>query len=401
MSYDGTAHPLLGDYNIYLSAEKAENIAPHVITDMYAQRLDIPPNKGDTIRLIRHLRYDKKATALTEGLGQSSPTLIHKTSYIEGTLAAYGDYIEMSTDLEAASIIAKAEDVKNAQNDQIVDTMDWLNMVAICTGLEGYRIDDAAGDYQTSGTCTSAGSTTTAVCSTLTQADDFWNGGFIAFNAQTSRFGLVRQVSDFANSSGTVTWVTALPEATSTSDTFWICVGTGIDSSAKITMAGLLKTKRQIILNKMAPFQLMSKGKNRAQIYIAMTSPYVTYDMWLDNDIKDKCLHQGDGEYETGAFARFLGLDFVEMSDSAAYRESVSGSQSATGVVHVVPIIGKNCYATTRINGHGKSPDGIVMEVKPDPAPQTRFHSLAWTAYRLCLVKCGLSGIRLMLGATS
>jgi hypothetical protein len=343
---------------------------------------------------------------LSVGEQPASPTLIHKTTYVEKTLAAYGDYIQLPTpEVEETALINCAMDVKDEQNDQIVDTLDWLNTEVLCKDIFPWRADGDT-DYQKAGTCTSAGTTTTAVCTSFSEADDFWAGGFICFTAQTVNFSLVRQLDasgGWTNGTHTFSWASddarALRAATSTSDTFWVAVGTGITSADTLTMPYLLKIRRQMLTNKATPWQAGTAGKNTAPIWIFIVNPYVHEDAYLDEDIKQKFLHEGAGEYASGAMNRLLGFDFVMTTEG--YRESVAGVQSDTGAVHVCPVFGKNTFATTRLNGEGRSPDGIVMEIKPDPNPITRYHTLAWSVYRTAMVKMGLAGMRVMFGASS
>lgn len=61
-----------------------------------------------------------------------------------------------------------------------------------------------------------ASSSTTEVRTDLTQANDFWNKGFIVFTTGTYR-GVSRYVEDFANTNGAFT-VAALPGAPSSGD---------------------------------------------------------------------------------------------------------------------------------------------------------------------------------------
>lgn len=402
---------VLGVVEEWLSREKAENISSLVVTDRFAQKLNMPKNKGDTIRLLRTLKYAKATTALGVTSQPASPTETHKTTYIEKTLAAYGDNIKLPhPEIDETAIINMVKDVKNEQNDQIADTLDWLNLeslvggftsgsVAIDNGIYPYRVDGDT-DYQVSATCTSTGTTTTAISTTLTQADDYWNGGIIIFTGQTAILGNTRPILDFVASTDTVSWTNALLAATTTSDTFWICVGTGITGTDKMTISKLLKIKRQLIVNKCRPWSSSQKGKNLATIHVMIVDPYVEYDLWDDADFKERAYRGGMGDFmESGAFAEVVGMHFVRTTEG--YQESVAGVQGDTGVVHVSPVFGKNCYATTRLNGHGKSPDGIVMEIKPDPNPNTRYYTLAWTVYRAAFVKMGLAGIRVMSGASS
>lgn len=407
MSYAGTTKTdVLGLVEEWLARKKAENISTLVVTDRFAERINMPKNKGDTLRLRRSLHYAKKTTALSVGEQPASPTKIHKTTYVEKQLAVYGDHIELPTpEVEETALINAAMEVKDEQDDQIIDTLDFLNMQVICDDLFPWRADNDT-DYQKAGTCTSAGTTTTAVCTTFTEADDYYNGARICFTAQTVNFGLQRQLNATAgwvNSTHTFSWATddarALRAATSTSDTFWVAVGTGITADKKLTLPRLLKIRRQLLLNKGNPWQAGTHGKNSAPVWVFLVNPYVHEDAYLDDDLKQKFLHQGDKEYVSGAINRVLGLDFVLTTEG--YRENVSGVYSATGAVHVCPVFGKNAYATTRLNGAGRSPDGIVMEIKPDPSPITRYHTLAWSVYRTCMVKSGLAGMRIMFGASS
>lgn len=55
----------------------------------------------------------------------------------------------------------------------------------------------------TSSTATSNGTTTTLIDTVLAQADDFWNGQYIYFPAAD----VTREISDFATSTDTVTWL--------------------------------------------------------------------------------------------------------------------------------------------------------------------------------------------------
>jgi len=83
--------------------------------------------------------------------------------------------------------------------------------------------DDDINDFSYDGTATANGSTTTIVDSVLSKlGDDFLNGATISFTSGANN-GQSKTITDFAQSTGTITWIGAIT-STTTGDTFTVTV---------------------------------------------------------------------------------------------------------------------------------------------------------------------------------
>jgi len=413
MSFVGTLKTdVLGAIKTYTQKKLAENVALTTVMDRFAAKFQLPKHEGDTVRIVRPLLLPIVTEDLTAGNAPSSPTKKFKTTYADVPLKRRADFVEVpSPEIDMTAFFDHVQEVRKAQNDQIARSLDYWTIHDVQKRLAPFRVDWNP-DYQGSGTCTSAGTTTTAVCTSFTQADNHWNGGFIFFTAQTANLGAVRHLNGtwgdasgdgWTNGTHTFKWSDdeALIAATSTSDTFFVAVGTGIGATDIMTTTGLLKLKRTMIDNGAHPWQIITKGKNTAPIFIMVLDSAQEEDMYADEKFSDKVIHQaGQGDLDTGAFARHCGFDFVRHTANP-YRETAAGVYSATGDVHVAFAFGKNAYGVTRLAGYGRSPDAVVIEFKKDPAPNTAYWTMGWTVYRAVVAVAGFNGIRWMTGASS
>ena len=340
---------------------------PSLVAYEHAQKRDLPTGEGKTVYYTRILPLPKNTTALTEAVdgGKSVATREQlKLEQISATLQPYGDFVTISKIAEKTTIdkgLKNAIDVVGVQGGESID---YLIMKELATHCTRQRADGDA-TYHVKGTADS-GSTTTLVDAALTQADDAWNGGFITITAGTN-YGITRQVTDFVASSDTLTFA-AFPKAIDTTSKYTLTVGTNLGATDKLSDTALRLAVRTLKRNKAMRYD--------GNMWVGMLDPDTEYDFMGDTNWQNAAVYKDRVQsLYTGELGTWMGIRFVQ--PTSVYRESVAGVEAdGSGLVHVIPIIGKESYGVVEMDGQKKTI--VIRQPKELGQALDLYSSIGW-----------------------
>ncbi len=366
--------------------------AKHILAAYeHAQKKSLPGGKGKTIYWDRYTPLAKQTTDLTEttdgGISLSTRQQLN-VEEVSAAVAPLGDFIALSDIASKTSIDPNVNSKVDIIGQQAGESIDYLVMKALATGINRRRADGDA-SYQKAGTAAS-GSTTTLVDTTvLTQANDYWNGGRLIITAGTN-YGEARLISDFVNSTGTVTVDGAFPKAIDSTSKYRIVVGTDLAGTDILDTITLRKAKRDVENAKALRYE---NG-----YWIMMLDPDLSYDFMGDPTWKDAAVYkdQVDSLY-TGEIGKWLGIRMV--GTTQLYRESVAGVEAdGTGAVHLACLVGKECYGVVRLDNQERKIYIRDWEALGQPLPF--YSTVGWHIIRKEKVLNGMFGVGIMCGAT-
>lgn len=321
----------------------------------FGQKRDMPGGVGKTVYFCRYTPRAARTTALDETTTGGVIAGALTSEEVSAAVALYGDWVEISRLADLTSIDGPKNEKVDLLSDQAALSIDTLVKNAVGLYISRVRADGDA-DYSVSGTADS-GSATTLVDNALTQADDFWNGGFLIITGGTN-YGEVRQVSGFVAGTDTVT-TAAFTKAIDSTSKYRLVVGTGIVSGDVITTANIRLAKRELKRNKAI--------RDANAYFTGLLDSDTDYDIFADTTFINAATYKDnvDSLY-TGEIGKWLGVRFVETT--IPYRESVAGAQSDTGAVFVVPIFGREAYGVIDLEGqpkkvYVKSPDQLGQPI--------------------------------------
>lgn len=357
----------------------------------FAQKRPMPKGKGKTVYFSRYTPLNKQISALTETVDGGISVATRQQLNIEetpATVALWGDFVTISALASVTSIDPEVSEKSDIMGQQAGESTDYYTMKKLATGIRRRRADGDA-NYQVEGTADS-GSTTTLVDAALTQADDYWNGGYITITAGPN-YGETRIVLDFVAGTDTVSWTTAMPKAITSSSTYRLVVGTGIVAGDVLTTANLRLASRDIKRAKTLKFE---KGYN-----VILVDPDIEYDFMGDTTWVDAAVYKDkvDALYE-GEIGKWLGKRFV--GTTQLYRESVAGVEAdGTGAVHVAVVLGKQCYGVVELEGQQQKIYIRTWEQLGQPVPL--YSSAGWQVGYEAKVLNGMYGLGILCGATA
>jgi len=363
-----------------------ENLAAY----QFAQKRSLPKAKGKTVYFTRYTPLNKQTSALTETVDGGISVATRQQLNIEetaATVALWGDFVTISALASVTSIDPEVSEKADILGQQAGESMDYYTMKTLATGIRRRRADGDS-NYQVEATADS-GTTTTLVDASLTQADDYWNGGFITITAGTN-YGETRKVTDFANATGTVTFA-AMPKANDSTSQYRLVVGTGIVAGDVLTTGNIRLANRDMKRAKSLKYE---KGYN-----IVLVDPDIEYDFMGDTTWVDAAVYKDkvDSLYE-GEIGKWFGNRFV--GTTQLYRESVAGGeQDGSGAVHIACMLGKECYGVVELEGQAKKIYIRTPEQLGQPIPL--YGSCGWQAGFEAKVLNGMYGIGIMCGASA
>lgn len=316
---------------------------PLMVAEQFGQKRILPEGKGKTVYFTRYAPLAKNTSPLNETATGGITNKALKTQEISATVQQYGDVVEISEIASVTNIDVGVKEKVDIVATACGETMNALINAEIGKGFIRRRAD-ADTTYQVEHTATSEGTTTTLICTSLTQADDFWNGGFITFtNPQDPNYGITVKVTDFVASSDTLT-IETLPYKTTTDSQFRLVVGTGLASTDVLSSAALKLARRDLKRFRAMPFE---DGK-----YVAIIDPDAEYDFMNDSEWKTVKQYRGEKDIYVGEIGEWYGIRFVSATE--VYRESVAGVASSTGAVHVISVLGKEAFGIVDLDKNQK-----------------------------------------------
>ena len=363
---------------------------PILVGYQFGQKRNLPGGVGATVYFTRYMPLAKQTSALDEtltgGLDPATRQAI-KTEEISATAALWGDYVQMSRFADLTSINPEMDEKTDLVAQQAGESIDYQIMKEVSHGINHRRADSDA-TYQVEGTADS-GSITTLVDDALTQADDFWNGGFLVITGGTN-YGQVRQVSGFVAATDTVTVSPAFSKAIDSTSTYRLVVGTGLVATDVLATAGIRLGVRDL---KRAKALKAEKG-----YFLGIINPDLEYDFMGDTSWVNAATYkdQVDSLYE-GEIGKWFGVRFVGTTE--LIRESVAGVIGDTGAVHNALLLGREAYGVVDLEGqpkkiYAKSPDQLGQAIPI-------YSTLGWEVGFVPKTLNGMFGVSIMCGASS
>ena len=361
-----------------------------LVADKFSVTKIMGRGAGDTLKVNRLLRAATTTSAASPGTlvaASSATNLVSNVVNITPTM--WQSHFGFDDDVTLESFL-KDKDFQKTIAQQMANSLDYQLMKVLSTEGLRHRIDKDA-TYQKAFTPNSA-TATTIVEADFTEADDFWNGGFVTVTAPDGPgYDETRKVSDFVASTDTLT-TNAWDNTLTTASDARITVGTGIVAGDKLTSSGLLTVAglhRKLETDKF-PGGVLHGFLDAAQ----------EADLWTD------ATFTGNAQYDTRQrFANYRLVRWLDMEllvSSNVYRESVAGVESTTGVVYVANIFGANAYCLVKW-GMGQGGYGVKFYFvnEPDSGNLTLNETfISWKAYTGMRVLRATSTIGLMTGAT-
>jgi hypothetical protein len=323
---------------------------PLLVAYDLCEKRTLPEGNGTTVAFWRYGHLSDNTTALTEaftsqiefgGLANSTrQQLTNREIYV--TPAPYGDWIRIGDYASRVTIDQGLTGAVDVVSQMAAKSIEAVLMKQLSTGLTRMRADNDS-TYETTGTTTSAGSTTSIVASALAGANDAWNGGFITITSGAQQ-GKTRQITDFATG-GTIT-CDAFDVAPGSGVTFKITVGTDIDASDKVSAAAIRRVVMQLEDNDAMYYE--------GAYFTGVLDPHLKYDFMDDSDFKAVSIYKDNtNNLTTNDVSTFAGVRFKKAP--RVYRETVAGVASATGAVRVLPIMGMHAAGCVSL---GATPGG-------------------------------------------
>lgn len=366
----------------------------NLVAYQHAQLRALPKGEGKVAYYTRYKPLQKVTSALAEtrtgGLDPDTRQAL-TTEEINATISKWGDYVEISDIASTTSIDPNVSEKVDIVSTQAKESIDYDILKTLSTGIVRQRADGDA-NYQVDTVTTGAGSTTTLVASALTEADDYWNGGFVTItNPLSLGYGETRQVTDFDQGTTTLTVSPAFSVAPGSGAYFTVTVGTALAAGDKLSTTNIRLAKRTLKRNKAMDF---------AQGYwLGYIDADLEFDLMGDTNWVNAATYKDnvDSLY-TGELGRWFGVRFL--STEQLYRESVAGvEQDGTGAVHVACIIGREAYGAVRIDG--KEPKIVLRNPAQLGQPLNMTSTVGWELKRAPKVLNGNFAVGVMCGATN
>jgi hypothetical protein len=358
-----------------------------------AQKKPLPLNEGKTVNFTRFLPLATRTTALTEtttgGIAAGSGSTL-KSMTVSATAAPYGNFTEVTELLRLTSIDKNMKEKVEVLAQQAGETIDELMMREYGDNCNRIRAD-ADSSYWMEVATTSAGSTTTLISTTLTEADDYWNGGYVCITDRTNAaYGEVRAISDFTAATDTVTVDAAFSTAPGSGCTFRICEGAGLsnsNSADKLTHTNLSYAKRELDDKNALAFE---NG-----MYKGLVDPYSQFDFFAsDSTFQGLAQQSRPTALEAGEIARWMGIQLFQQN--LVWRSAVNSDStySATGAVRVLPIFGRESLGAVELEAQQNKVYVRGWKELGQPIPQ--YATIGWEIIFAQKMLNGCFGVGLM-----
>ena len=364
----------------------------------FASTLAMERGGGDTVRWNRIRRIPRQTSFnLSENSSTTTPKAL-TTDKIEASIGYVGDSLSGTTASKFTSIL-EDKAYQDAVKDQIIRTFEYLGLKQISLYSMHHRVDNDS-TYEVNADATSAGATTTAISTDLTQSDDHWgtsaaaHGYIVQTNPEAPNYGMAALVTDFTASSDTCT-VATWPQVNTTDSNFHLVRGTAIAATDVISVAALAR-----VAGAHTKFQTKRfKG--------GILRGYITPEQEADlvQDSTYTAIRQYvEGLKELGRYrvVRIHGIELIVVPDG--YREDVDGTENASGTVFNTPIFGRDTYNITKWN-NGADEFGVKFDFVGKQADSGNYWRLNWWInwHAMCAIAtldaCGI--VNLMTGATA
>lgn len=367
-------------------------VVPQLVSYQIGQKQNefvLPGGVGRIVYYVRYLPLAANTTAQTEDTTGGITADQFTTQEISATVKIYSGYGESSQMVEMAALKADDERFNGrvaVMANKMALTLDTIIRNAVAPAITQRRADKDTAFQKTAKTASAAGTTTTLIDTVnLTEANDYWLGALITFTGNTKNYGLVRRVTDFVNSTGTLTFA-AVNIATGTNDTYDICIGTGTNDSDNLTSGNIMNAVFFLNRNKGMDF----KGNTK----VGILSPYTEADLWQDETFRQVATHQNEKRLMYNEIGTWCGVNWLRASEWARMDET--GSVSSAGF-HCVPIFARECFGNVKIEGGDKKLYIRSWEQLGEKVPMTG--TIGYQFTYVPIVLNGAWGVNLLCGS--
>lgn len=358
------------------------------------QKAPVPLNAGEG-KIVEHTRWlqlDRPTTALSEAVTSTNNPASRSftTQTVQTTLAVWGDYIDIMDYYKFVNIDPSLRVGAKILGNQASEVLE--EQTAIAWGLKGgipMRADGDAAYEKHFVPVTTATSTTTNTASSLSEANDYWNGArYVPDNPMAPGFAEGRVVSDFA--AGAVTIDAAHSKAPTTSTTFSIGLPTGL---TQVINGGAIKRGVRMLRHLRAPYF-------KSGTYMMVIDPWQEYDLTNDTDFKNiQWNQQGGSGIEKYVIKRIWGVDIVVGSIPARYTQAAPTTYAKTGEVHCAGIFGSDCFGIVEAKGQGLKM--IFKDASQLADPLDRHSTMGWKVFWAVPLLNSCCSVNLMTAASS
>lgn len=394
-----------------------------LVADQLAQKGTIPANKGETIVFHKKIKLARPSSSLTEGT-DITPGKMYMAS-VNATAEEEGGGIELTRVVHlTAKHLALWDEMVDSISTQSAERLDYIMTSILAGGAYRMRADNDA-TYQVDVTATSDGSTTTFISTSLTQVDDFFNGGYISITFPETTTYLdrdnyceTRKISDFVASTDTVTHA-AFPAITKSGCTAHLCVGTGITATDVLSTDVYALAMRQLKRHKGVRFDdaLVKKGtpshKETENLPPGSGGPGywgvildtdTEYDFMKDTTWTEVGKQQDKSMLVKGEIGKWMGSRAY--GTTQPWLEDVDGTENeSSGAVHPAHFLARDAYCISDIAAPGaKAPWGVLLELmtSKDLAQKVpRSVTASWLAYFARRSLNSLWNVAMLTGATA
>ena len=363
-----------------------------LVADKFANTKILGKGAGGTWTVNRILRVAKQTTEGTFGTriaGSAAKNLVSNKMQIQPEL--WQDSFGFDDDVDIKIFFTKA-DYDKTIGQHMANSLDYQLQKTLSTQCLRHRIDKD-GTYQKKFTADSA-TATTIVEADFTEADDFWNGGFITVtNPDGPAYDETQQVTDFVAATDTLT-TNAWANTLTTDSDARIAVGTGIVATDVLTSAALLDVAG---LHRKLETEKFPGGVLHGFIDAAQEA-----DLWTDTSFVDNSAYDASQRFANYRLVRWLDMELLISSN--VYREDVVGVESdGAGVVYVAPVFGANSYCLIKWGTPGSGIYGVQFLYVFEPDSENLTANERYVSWKTSIGKGVLrstSVIGLMTGAT-
>jgi len=402
-----------------------------MVGSQFAQKGNTPTNKGDSVRWHKKLKLARVTSAWDSEAGDITPKAVYMTSWVkQATEWAQGASVSRKLQLTAKHLGGWNE-IVDLVSTQMAESLDYQMMLLL--GQGGYRMR-ADGDttFEVNATATSDGAAggTTFISSTLTQADDFWNGGYIiitdvtGYEAARGALGQAKIITDFDNGTTKATFAAFLDgDGTAvkliTGVVAHLCVGTNITATDVITTSVFSRGVRQLKRNLAIRFNdnLVTKGMlahketqnlpppgGGGAYWVCILNTDHEYDFYQDVTWVDAAKNQDKESLVNGYQNKWMGCKIYGIT--YPFREDVDGTANqSSGVVQPIHFLGQEAYGISPIAAPGAKGDfGVILNLNtPEHFGDhtQRQSSATWQLYAAWTMLNSLWNVTILGGATA
>lgn len=365
----------------------------YLVTHKWADTDKIIKHSGDTITVNLMRRLPKVTSTSSSGtrfdIANAKATYTDKREY---TIDILQDVIGVDDVVDVVGFL-KNKQYRDNVAQQMANSQDYY--IANKLATQGIRVRaDRDSTYTVSGTVDASSTETALIDSALTQADDFWNGGYVGYYEPTGGgYDEVSEVTDFVASSDTAT-VSFTNAPTVGTSKYLMTVGTNIAATDKLTHAGILYVS--------ALHESFETMKLDGGTFTMLVSPAQKADLWTDTTFLDSAIHDDSGRFDTYTPIRWMDHNLVTSSNLR--REDTDGTLNSGGIVYCTPSLGKNAYSIWAYDmdgGSGIFGTNLYLLDKADKYDPTGSQKhFVWKSMVTAGVKKATSDIVLLTGAT-